>query len=116
VPPSTISALPSFPTRRSSDLIWKGLGVITAILAAVAGFSILTKGATAFLSGGGIILIAIGLMALVAPLQMLGSMDTGKLVKGLLAMAGAFAIIAATSSLMSTSILAGAGKIGRAHV
>src|SRR5690606_27169737 len=91
------------------DAIWKGLGVITAILAAVAGFSILTKGATAFLSGGGIILIAIGLMALVAPLQMLGSMDTGKLVKGLLAMAGAFAIIAATSSLMSTSILAGAG-------
>ena len=92
-------------------MLAKGLITITIILAALAGFSMLTGNGSLLAAGAGVLLIAVALNLLLVPVLALGSMDLKTLGVGLGAIALALVAIGLASMLMTGAIAAGAGIV-----
>lgn len=92
-------------------MLAKGLITVTLILAALAGFSMLTGNGSLLAAGAGVLLIAVALNSLLVPVLALGTMDLKTLGIGLGAIALALVAIGAASMLMTGAIAAGAGIV-----
>lgn len=84
----------------------QGLIAIGAALLIVAGAMHVMPGDKSLLkTGGGLILIGIGLNIMALAIKQLGSMDLGSLVQGLIGVAAALAILAIAAHVMSGTIM-----------
>ena len=91
------------------DLIADGLGTMAAILAVLAGASILTKSGTLLELGASLTLFAVGLTLMIVPLVALGLIPFEIIGEGLLAMAAALGILAIASKVTEPGVLLGMG-------
>jgi hypothetical protein len=108
-----VGAIKTISSIDPSDLLI-GLGTITAILAAVAGFSVLTSEKDLLGSAVGLLAISVAINALVIPLFALGSFPIDKLIIGLVGMSVALLAIAGAAKLMNGAIVGAASIVAMA--
>ena len=85
----------------------KGIGAITVLLAVIAGFAKLTNNAKGMIStAAGLVILGAALRILADVIGILGGMDLGSLVKGIVGMGGALVIIAGAMRIMPKGMVA----------